>query len=73
MCYCCYVDYNYIAIMFKLIKKSYNISGTMNKIKVTTYFSGQKGFTLIELIISLALVSALGVTFMQGLSTVARG
>ena len=53
----------------------------MNRIKVTTYFpyinrwcfTGQKGFTLIEIIISLALVSALGVTFMQGLSAVARG
>ena len=53
----------------------------MNRIKIVThlsrvfrrFISGHQGFSLIELVISLALISVLGVTLMQGLSTMARG
>lgn len=53
----------------------------MNRTKIVTclsrifkrFISGHQGFSLIELVISLALISVLGVTLMQGLSTLARG
>ena len=53
----------------------------MNRLKIVTclsrmirhFISGHQGFSLIEMVISLALISVLGVTLMQGLSAVARG
>jgi len=47
---------------------------SINFIRIVRRFTtDQQGFSLIELVISLALISVLGVTLMQGLSTVARG